>query len=77
MSREMCGTVEVDTALTIIDPCLMMPPSSYSRPTMYPVVLWRKSRGVACRLAIWMNCVTFCASSLKITPLALAMMPTG
>jgi len=34
MRIEMCGTAEFDTALIIIAPCLMMPPCSYSRPTM-------------------------------------------
>ena len=34
MSSEMCGTVELDTALIIIAPCLIIPPSSYALPTM-------------------------------------------
>ena len=29
-----CGTVELLTALSICAPCLMMPPCSYSLPTM-------------------------------------------
>ena len=37
------GTEELDTALIIMAPCLMIPPCSYSLPTMYPVVFWRKS----------------------------------
>ncbi|SIE24828.1 Uncharacterised protein [Mycobacteroides abscessus subsp. abscessus] len=46
-----CGTVEFDTALIIIDPCLIMPPSSYSLPTMYPVVLCTNNSGVLVWLA--------------------------
>ena len=42
----MWGTREFDTALIIIEPCLIMPRSSYSRPTMYPVVLCRNNNGV-------------------------------
>ena len=77
MSSEMCGTVEFETALIIIEPCLIMPPSSYLRPTMYPVVLCRKRSGVSERLASWMNWVAFCDSSLNRTPRALARMPMG
>ena len=29
-----CGTVEFEIALIIIAPCLMIPPCSYSLPTM-------------------------------------------
>ncbi len=73
----MCGTVELATALIIIDPCLIMPPSSYSLPTMYPVVLCRNRSGVFDRFASWMNWVAFCDSSLNSTPRALARMPIG
>ncbi len=34
MITEMCGTVELETALIIWAPCLMIPPCSYSAPTM-------------------------------------------
>ncbi len=34
MSTERCGTRELETALIIIAPCLMIPPCSYSLPTM-------------------------------------------
>ena len=34
MMTERCGTVELLTALIIIAPCLMIPPCSYSLPTM-------------------------------------------
>ena len=34
MRTDRCGTFEFDTALIIIAPCLMMPPCSYSLPTM-------------------------------------------
>ena len=47
----MCGTAELDTALIIIAPCLMIPPCSYRAPTMYPVVLCRKTSGVSPWLA--------------------------
>ncbi|SIN59427.1 Uncharacterised protein [Mycobacteroides abscessus subsp. abscessus] len=42
-----CGTVLLDTALIILAPSLMMPPCSYSAPTMKPVVFCRKMRGVS------------------------------
>lgn len=43
---EMCGTVEVETAATSCAPARMMPACSAFAPTMKPVTLWRKSRGV-------------------------------
>jgi hypothetical protein len=44
--REMCGTVEVDTAETICAPHFMMEACSALEPTMKPVTFWRKIMGV-------------------------------
>ena len=71
------GTSELETALIIIAPCLMIPPCSYSLPTMYPVVFCRKISGVSVWLASRMNSVAFFDSSLNRTPRVLARMPTG
>ena len=71
------GTRELETALIILAPCLMIPRCSYSLPTMYPVVFCRKSRGTSIWLASWMNWVAFWASSEKRTPRWLARTPIG
>ena len=70
------GTRVVATALTIFAPCLAMPPASYSRPTMKPVVFCRNTSGMRRWSHSSMKCAPFWADSAKRTPL-LAMMPTG
>jgi hypothetical protein len=40
------GTCAQDTAVTSFAPSFAMPPASYSRPTMKPVMFWRKTSGV-------------------------------
>ena len=40
------GTLELATAVTILAPSLAMPPDSYFRPTMKPVIFCRKTRGI-------------------------------
>ncbi len=39
------GTFVVPTAVTSFAPSRAMPPASYSRPTMKPVMFWRKTSG--------------------------------
>ena len=50
-----CGTALLVTALIILAPSLMIPPCSYSVPTMYPVVFCRKTSDVSVWLASRMN----------------------
>ncbi len=71
-----CGTSEFVTALISFAPSLMMPPCSYSVPTMNPVMFWKKISGVSARLASWMNCAPFSDSAENSTPL-FARIPTG
>ena len=40
------GTSAQATAITIFAPSLAIPPASYSRPTMKPVMFWRKTSGI-------------------------------
>ena len=40
------GTSAQATAMTILAPSLAIPPASYSRPTMNPVMFWRKTSGI-------------------------------
>ncbi len=40
------GTAVVATAVTSFAPSLAMPPASYSRPTMKPVMFCRKTSGI-------------------------------
>ena len=70
------GTTAHETAVTIFAPSFAMPPASASRPTMKPVMFWRKTSGIR-------RCA---ASSMKWAPLSaevpnripsLARMPTG
>ena len=69
------GTTELATACTIFAPSLAMPPRSYCRPTMKPVMFCRKMSGTPRKLQSSMKCVVFSADSENRTPL-LAMMPT-
>jgi hypothetical protein len=70
------GTRAQATALTIFAPCLAMPPCSYSRPTMKPVMFCRNSSGMPRWSHSSMKCAPFIADSANRTPL-LATMPTG
>ena len=70
------GTAALDTAMTILAPSLAMPPASYWRPTMKPVMFCRNSRGIPRWLHNSMKWVPFSALSEKSTPL-LATTPTG
>ena len=54
------GTAVVATAVTSFAPSLAIPPASYSRPTMNPVMFCRKTRG----MRRWL------ASSTKCAPLS-------
>jgi hypothetical protein len=68
------GTVELATACTILAPSLAMPPRSYWRPTMKPVMFCRNTSGTARALHSSMKCVALSADSENSTPL-LATMP--
>ena len=70
------GTRAQATAVTIFAPCLAMPPASYARPTMNPVMFCRNSSGMRRWSHSSMKCAPFSADSLNRIPL-LAMMPTG
>ena len=70
------GTRAQATAVTILAPCLAMPPASYSRPTMKPVMFCRNSSGIRRWSHSSMKCAPLSADSLNSTPL-LATMPTG
>ena len=70
------GTRAVATAVTIFAPSLAMPPASYLRPTMKPVMFCRKSSGMPRWAQSSMKCAPFSADSENRMPL-LATMPTG
>lgn len=70
-----CGTLELDSAWIILEPCLIMPASSEARPTIKPVVFCRKTIGVPDWLHSWMNCAALVAPAGSIGPL-LVMKPT-
>jgi hypothetical protein len=76
MIRVNLGTWAQDTAVTILAPCLAMPPASYWRPTMKPVMFWRNTSGILRCAHSSMKCAPFCADSLNKMPL-LPRMPTG
>lgn len=76
MMRVSLGTGAVATAVTSFAPSLAMPPFSYLRPTMKPVMFCRKSRGIPRCEQSWMKCAPLSALSEKRMPL-LAMTPTG
>lgn len=69
------GTRAHATAFTIFAPCLAMPPCSYSRPTMNPVMFCRKTRGMPRWSHSSMKCAPLSADSPNSTPL-LATIPT-
>ena len=70
------GTSAQATAITIFAPSLAMPPASYSRPTMKPVMFWRKTSGIFRCAASSMKWAPFRADALNRMP-SLAMIPTG
>jgi hypothetical protein len=76
ISRVSFGTCAVDTACTILAPSLAMPPVSYFRPTMKPVMFCRNSSGTLRWLHSSTKCAAFSALSENRMPL-LATMPTG
>ena len=69
------GTAALATAITILAPSLAMPPASYSRPTMKPVMFCKKSSGMRRWAHNSMKWVPFSALSENKMPL-LATMPT-
>ena len=69
------GTAALATAWTILAPSLAMPPCSYWRPTMNPVMFCKKISGMRRRAQSSMKCVAFRADSENRIPL-LARMPT-
>jgi hypothetical protein len=70
------GTWAVATAVTILAPSLAMPPFSYLRPTMKPVMFCRKTSGTPRWAHSSMKWAPFWADSPNRMPL-LATMPTG
>ncbi len=70
------GTRAQATAVTIVAPCLAIPPASNSRPTMNPVMFCRNTSGIWRWSHSSTKCAPFTADSLNSTPL-FAMMPTG
>ena len=70
------GTAVVATAVTSLAPSLAMPPASYSRPTMNPVMFCRKTSGIRRWLASSTKWAPFSDELLNRMPL-LARMPTG
>ena len=76
MTTVSLGTRVVATAVTILAPSLAMPPASYSRPTMKPVMFCRKTSGILRWSHSSTKCAPLSADSRKSTPL-LATIPTG
>ena len=70
------GTRAQATAVTILAPCLAMPPASYAWPTMKPLMFCRNSSGIRRRSQSSMKWAPLSADSPKSTPL-LATTPTG
>ena len=69
MTTVSLGTRAQATAVTILAPCLAMPPASYARPTMKPVMFCRNSSGVRRWSQSSMKWAPFSADSQKSTPL--------
>src|SRR6185503_17341289 len=63
------GTWAHDTAVTSFAPSLAMPPASYSRPTMKPVMFCRKTSGTRRSQASSMKWAPFSADSENRMPL--------
>ena len=70
------GTTQHATAVTSLAPSRAMPRFSYSRPTMKPVMFWRKTSGMPRWLHSSMKCAPLSADSLNRMPL-LATIPTS
>ena len=70
------GTSAQATAITSFAPSRAIPPSSYSRPTMKPVMFWRKTSGIRRLHASSTKCAPFCDDSAKRIP-RFARIPTG
>ena len=70
------GTSAEATAVTSFAPSLAMPASSYSRPTMNPVMFWRKTSGIRRWHASSMKWAPLSDDWLKRIP-SLAMIATG
>ena len=70
------GTLAQATAITSLAPSLAMPPCSYLRPTMKPVMFCRNTSGMSRWVHSSMKCAPFRADSENRMPL-LAMMPIG
>ena len=70
------GTAAFATAITIFAPSLAIPRTSYSRPTINPVMFCKKTSGTRLWQHNSMKCVPFNALSEKRMPL-LAIIPTG
>ncbi len=70
------GTRVVETALTSLAPSLAMPPASYSRPTMKPLMFCRNSSGTPRWSQSSTKWAAFSELSLKRIPW-LAITPTG
>jgi hypothetical protein len=56
------GTSAQATAVTSLAPSLAIPPASYSRPTMKPVMFWRKTSGTPRRHASSTKCAPLSAT---------------
>ena len=70
------GTSALATAITSFAPSLAMPASSYSRPTMNPVMFWRKTSGIRRWQASSMKWAPLSADWLNRIP-SLARIATG
>ena len=70
------GTSAEATAVTSFAPSLAMPASSYSRPTMNPVMFWRKTSGIRRWQASSMKWAPLSADWLNRIP-SLARIATG
>ena len=64
------------TAVTSFAPSFAMPPASYSRPTMNPVMFWRNTSGIRRWQASSMKCAPLSADWLNRIP-SLARIATG
>src|SRR5262249_28017462 len=76
LTRVNFATTEFATAGTISAPSFAIPPRSYCRPTMNPVMFCRNTSGIPRRLHSSMKCVAFSADSENSTPL-FATTPTS
>ena len=62
------GTSAQATAITSFAPSRAIPPSSYSLPTMKPVMFWRKTSGIRRLHASSTKCAPFCDDSANRMP---------